>query len=380
LVDPSLFTAPYDAELDDGLSKIGVQTTWAARNSRRNEDGSFPFHKIRTSFYSLSDRLPRSYSRWRSSAKAIEHIFGLLKLVYLGWTSGPDVVHIQWTPFPILDAAAIWLIGARATVVVTLHDTTPYNGERMPLLQRCGYFLPAKLANRVIVHTAPARDRLLVKGFDREKVCVVAHGALPLRGVQPSRTERVSQSVMTFVLFGQLKPYKGVDVLISAVAQLPEKIRNQCRFIIAGAPMMDMEPIRKRIATLNVGSVVELRLHRLSEQEMADLFNETDAFLFPYLAIDASGVYFLVKHYAKWIIASRVGIFAEELREGINGTLVGPAKVDELAEAIAWVVDQKPRVVEQPNLNSEWEMIAQATVRVYLGGSSEAARDRSADA
>jgi len=61
---------------------------------------------------------------------------------------------------------------------------------------------------------------------------------------------------------------------------------------------MDLAPIEARIAALGLGDVIELRPQRQSEQEMAALFVEADCFLFPYLQIDASGVWFLTKSFA----------------------------------------------------------------------------------
>ena len=37
LVDPSLFTAPYDAALTSGLVAAGVDPMWATRPQRRND-------------------------------------------------------------------------------------------------------------------------------------------------------------------------------------------------------------------------------------------------------------------------------------------------------------------------------------------------------
>ena len=98
---------------------------------------------------------------------------------------------------------------------------------------------------------------------------------------------------------------------------------------------MDLAPIQRQIAALGLDDVVELRAHRLSEPEMAELFAATDCFLFPYRQIDASGVYYLTKALGKWMIASRVGIFAEDLADGSRGALVAPEAPDQLASAIA---------------------------------------------
>lgn len=76
-------------------------------------------------------------------------------------------------------------------------------------------------------------------------------------------------------MFGQIKPYKGLDVLIEALGQVPQALRQRARVVIAGAAHMDMAPIKERIAALGLEDVVELRLGRLDETQMVSLRKPT---------------------------------------------------------------------------------------------------------
>jgi glycosyltransferase involved in cell wall biosynthesis len=127
---------------------------------------------------------------------------------------------------------------------------------------------------------------------------------------------------------------------------------------------MDLAPLRERIRALGVGSEVQLRAARLSEEEMVDLFAEADCFLMPYRQIDASGVYFLVKSLGKWLIASRVGIFAEDLQEGTQGFLVAPGSAEQLAVSMARAVVERPQP-EKVEAGEAWTAIGQQTTQLY---------------
>ena len=127
---------------------------------------------------------------------------------------------------------------------------------------------------------------------------------------------------------------------------------------------MDLAPIADRIEALGLVDVVEIRARRLSEEEMASLFAETDCFVFPYRAIDASGVYFLVKSLGKWMIATRVGIFAEDLQEGTHGTLVPPEDTTALAAALELALQAKPRP-QTATSEESWVAIGRATKDLY---------------
>ncbi len=221
----------------------------------------------------------------------------------------------------------------------------------------------------MIVHTRSARDTLVERGISASKISVIPHGPLELSRAFRKRAAPSTDGRLTFVLFGELKHYKGIDVLVEAVELLPLELRRQARFIVAGRPRMDLAPILARIAELQLRETIEVRPHRLSEEEMESLFATTDCYLFPYRQIDASGVYFLVKGRGKWLIATRVGIFAEDLKDGIDGELVPTEDPASLAAALARAIAERP-VPEPATVVDGWPSIGRATSTVYRGSIS----------
>lgn len=366
LVDPSLFTAPYDAALTQGLLEAGVEPTWAVRPTRPGDRQELPPQRVDAFFYRFVERASFLPSQLRTLCKGVAHAWGLARLVWRVARRRPDIVHFQWIVVPPLDTLAIWLLRSFAPVVLTVHDSVPFNGEAMSRWQTWGFELPLKLSERVIVHTKAGREALLARGIADEKITVIPHGplSLPVGPSRPRITRGGVEERYTFVAFGEIKPYKGCDVLVEALGLLPELIRKQTRVVIAGRPRMDLAPLRERIAALGLRTTVELRAARLSEQEMADLFNEADCFVMPYRQIDASGVYFLVKSYGKWLIASRAGVFAEELRDGAHGFLVTPGSADQLAVSLARAVVERPKP-ERGEPDAAWTAIGQATSELY---------------
>jgi glycosyltransferase involved in cell wall biosynthesis len=363
LVDPSLFTAPYDAALTDGLLAAGVEPIWAVRPPRRGDRQPIASKYVDVLFYRHVDELRWVPGRVRAWVKGLAHGCGLARLGQRVRAQKPDIVHFQWAVIPALDALAMTLIRARCPVILTVHDTTPFNGDRLSLGQTAGYDLPMKVADHVIVHTEAARQALLLRGISSAKITVIPHGPLRLAATPTPTTPRRDDRY-TFLLFGEIKRYKGIDVFVDALALLPDSVRARARFIVAGRPRMDLAPVLARIAELKIQAAVDLRLRRLSDQEVADLFAETDCFVFPYRQIDASGVYFLVKSLSKWLIASNVGIFAEDITHGVHGTLVAPSDPSALAAAMGRAIAERPCPAVRPQ-TSDWTTIGTATRRVY---------------
>lgn len=361
LVDPSLYTAPYDAALTQGLLAAGVQPRWMTRPLRPGDRQEIPSEHTDAFFYRRVERADWLPARLRTIAKGCAHLAGTAGLLWRIRRAKPDVVHVQWIVVPLIDIAAMALIRRWSALVLTVHDTVAYNGQKMSWLQQLGHRLPARLAHHVIVHTRSGRQTLLGHGVPEERVCVIPHGplALSVRAAPPAARD----PRWTMVLFGEIKPYKGLDLLIEAVAALEPPVRRQLRVVVAGRPRMDIAPLAARIAALGLGEHFELRLRRLTEEEMAALFAEADGFVFPYRQVDASGVYYLVKPLGKWLIASRVGIFAEEL-DGEAQVTVPPGDVPALAQALQHAITQRPRgCVRSPG--SSWSDIGRATRALY---------------
>ena len=365
LVDPSLFTAPYDAALTAGLVSAGVEPVWATRPQRQNDRQEIPVERVDAFFYKRVDEALSLPPKLRAVAKGLSHIAGLVTLVARVIARRPDVVHFQWTVVPPVDGIAIAVIRLFCPVVLTVHDTVAFNGERISWFQNLGFDWPIRQADRLIVHTRAGKQTLVNRDVPADKVTVIPHGPLRLH-VEPPTPERIADRDprWTFVLFGEIKPYKGLDLLVEALGALPEATRAKARLIVAGRPRMDIAPIEARIAELNLGSVIEMRARRQSEDEMALLFAQADCFVFPYHQIDASGVYFLTKAFSKWMIASRVGIFAEDVRESIDGRLIPVGDLAALTEALAHAIEQRPAGAP-PQASDSWTAIGHQTRALY---------------
>lgn len=365
LIDPSLFTAPYDAALTQGLLAAGAEPLWAVRPIRAGDKSELPAEHSEPIFYRWLERQSWLTGKSRTLAKGLAHGLGMTRLLRRVAELRPDVVHFQWVVLPALDSIAMRILAGLCPLVLTVHDTIPFNGEPLSRWQRWGFEEPLKLADQLIVHTQASRDRLVARGIPASKIHVIAHGCLPLvERPSAAATALRKDGLFRFLLFGELKHYKGIDILIEALALVPAQARARMRVIVAGRARMDLRPLQARLEHLGLQETLELRPGRLSEGEMADLFEQADSFLFPYRQVDASGVYFLVKSLGKWLIASQVGIFAEDLREGEQGTLVPVGDAQALARAMTTALAERrpPKPVEA---GSDWSEIGRQTCDLY---------------
>ncbi|MDE1918114.1 MAG: glycosyltransferase [Sphingomonadales bacterium] len=357
-LDPSLFTAPYDAALSRGLVENDVRPVWATRQLRPKEEDLLAAVDKLAFFYPKTDGPARRLGTAWKVFKGLEHARGLRRVV--SEAGRFDLVHVQWVVLPMLDLHMMRRVRRDRPVVMTVHDSEPFNGAAAGV-QRQGYDTVLREADRLIVHTQKGRDALLARGVEDRRIHVIAHGPLPLSA---SGVEAKSEDGRwRIVLFGRLQFYKGIDRLVEALGMIPPPIRARLEVIVAGEAQMPVEPILQRARELDLGKAFSLRVARLSEGAMAALLRSADAFVFPYRMIDASGVLYMVAGLGRWIIASDLGAFRCMIGEGA-GDLVPPDDISALAQAIVRSIGREPAprsVTRAP----DWDEIGAMTRQVY---------------
>ena len=367
LVDPSEFSPPYDAALAAGLAAAGHRVTviGEAEGALSRHPGLDHLgHFYRPLATALGRRLPAGAAR---AAKGALHGFDLWRLPARLRGLGSEVIHLQWAPLPLVDLALFERLRAVAPVVLTVHDTVPYNGAE-PWLMAAGIGRLTRAADAVICHTEQGRRRLLRQGLPSARLFVVPHGLLGRR----IDTDPPPSSRIRLLQFGKIKPYKGVSILLQALGLLTPAERRGLLVEIVGQPHQDPAKLTAQAAGLGLEDCVRFDFGFVPEARMDELFATTDALVFPYLDIEASGVLMQAVAAGLPVVASRIGAFAELLEHGRQGLLVPAGDPPSLAAALRRLLAAGQTL---PAMRQEmrrlrdrlpgWDAIGQATGRVY---------------
>jgi glycosyltransferase involved in cell wall biosynthesis len=371
LIDPASFTIPYDAKLGRALAGLGHEVLLYGKAAAPGDIEEEP-EELRGIFYPELVRLRAEIWPKRAArlAKGIFHLGGMRRLVGRLRAERPDVIHFQWLPLPLVDRLFLPALRRLAPLVVTAHDSRPFNSNPSSAVQGLGATSILREFDRVIVHTEEARGRLVACGVAPSRLARLAHGILHDELPAPPETPASDDGVVRFLLFGKVKPYKGADLLIEAFGRLPPVLRAKAELSIIGEPHMEVAPLREAAAVL--GDRVRLDFRFVPDAELAHLFARADVIVFPYREIDVSGVLMAALNQHRPIIASRIGGFAELLVDDEHGILVPPGDVAALAAALR-------RLCEEPHTRHRmgqsvaalagavpsWEEIALATTRLY---------------
>lgn len=385
LIDPSLFTAPYDAALAGGLRAIGHSVSLHGRRPR-TEDGGPDALTVTESFYPVAtlpvvEALPKPL---RLGIKGVDHIASMARLGQRLRAERPDVIHFQWLPLPMVDRLFLSRLRALAPLVLTVHDSNPFNGSPAVGLQRHGAQHGFGCFDRLIVHTTQGQDRLRESGVATERIAVVPHGLLAPRRADAGVVDSMTGEI-TFLLFGKIKPYKGADLLIEAFARIPPALRARARVRIVGRSYMDLAPLEALAGSIDIAKQVALEPRFVPDAEIPALFGPGTIAVFPYREIEASGVLSLALAHARPVLASRIGGFAEAIRDGIDGLLVPPGDVTALTHAMSrflvapdFAAACIKAIASRAESVPEWTDIAGMTTMIYAAAARDAVATESA--
>lgn len=132
------------------------------------------------------------------------------------------------------------------------------------------------------------------------------------------------------IFFGLVRPYKGLDVLLRALAAGPPDVRLRVVGEFWGGTAATEQLCRE----LGVADRVELRDGYVGADEVPGLFSDVDALVLPYRTATGSQGVWTGFEFGVPVIATRAGHLADDIRDGIDGLVAEPDDVDSLAEAL----------------------------------------------
>jgi glycosyltransferase involved in cell wall biosynthesis len=225
----------------------------------------------------------------------------------------------------------------RTRVVALCHNVLPH--ERKP------YDVPLMRAllrrvDGVLVHSGEQAD--LARTLTGRPVSMAempAHlptpsaGSRGAAGTDGSRTgaaPHAGEDGRRLLFFGIVRPYKGLDVLLRALAAGPGDVG----LTVAGEFWGGEDETRKLVAELGLTGRVDLRPGYVPAAEVPGLFAAADALVLPYRSATASQNVWMAHDHGVPVIATRVGGFPEQIRDGVDGLVCEPDDVGSLTGAL----------------------------------------------
>lgn len=165
------------------------------------------------------------------------------------------------------------------------------------------------------------RKRYIDWGIKENKVQVIENG-LPIEDTVPLRVLGSTETRTRFAYFGQINPFKGIDIILEAFTQLPIKYRKLVTLDIFGSALDVQTPeFQSKIHTLLKKLDGTVHLHGPYEpHEMRNLMTEVDWIVMGSVWWENSPL--VIQEAFKFgrpIITPDIGGMAEKVKPGFGG-------------------------------------------------------------
>ena len=243
----------------------------------------------------------------------------------------PDAVIIPWwtvywAPWSRFLAAGMRAAGTQVVFVahnVVDHETAAWKRWLTRHVLGAG--------DHILVHTHAAEEDLTRLLGGVLEVSVHPHpiySQFPADIPSPPR-----RAALELLFFGFVRDYKGLDVLLKALAGLD---RSDWHLSIVGEFWKAREAIcRVDIERLGLAERIELVPRYVTATEAARYFGRADLVVLPYRHSSGTGIVPLAYHYNKPVVVSNIGALAETVRNGRTGWLFDEGSPNSLRETLA---------------------------------------------
>ena len=242
----------------------------------------------------------------------------------------PDLVVFRfWLPFmgPALGTVARLVRGNGHTRVVAITDNVVPHEKRPGDGPLARYFLRA--CDGFVTMSRRVLGDLQRLGFGQKPAQYRPHPLYDNFGPAKPKTEalaalKLPADVGYLLFFGFIRAYKGLDILLEAladirVAALPIKL------IIAGEFYEDAAPYEALIQKYQLAERIIRATNFIPNGEVVNYFCAADLIVQPYKNATQSGVSQIAYHFGRPMLVTDVGGLAELIPAGVVGYVVPPA-------------------------------------------------------
>ena len=298
--------------------------------------------------------------------------------------AGARVIHLHWVfgftlpgarRFPVMRRLAqVWFLAWLRTcrmldmfLVWTAHNALPHEPVFADDVSARRVLVEA--LDLVLAHSPSTLDELAEFGAVARRSAVIRHGPIgPAPSAGSLRAPAAGGGPRRFLFFGQVREYKGVDVLLSAFAAMPDDV--PAHLTVAGRCDDPKLGSRLHAQARRAGPNVLLLLDHVPDDEVTQLLAAADVVVLPYRRVSTSGSAMLALSHGRPLIVPDLAGLADLPDQAV---LRYDGEVAALADALVHLacVDEGTLAAMSAAARSyasqtTWQEIAERTVSEML--------------
>ncbi len=309
--------------------------------------------------------------------RGIHYLVGTLKSIIHAKLSHVQILHFHIFCIGYLEFINVILgrlMGFR--IVFTVHDVESFDPKlSVTYLNRITHYL----SNCIIVHNETCKaDLIKYQGVPIGKIQVIPSGNL-LNWIDqvPTQLEargwlNISPDSKVLLFWGQIKPVKGLDILLKALNKIVQEVPGVL-LIIAGKVLKDdFNKYQKIIDDYNISNYCVVRLGYIPNDEASFYFSATDLVVLPYQKIYQSAVLLMAMSYGKPVLTSDLPPMKEIITDQETGFLFSRGNIEALSNGIIKILSSNG-CYQRVGLNAlnmvkkrfDWNEIGLRTAKCY---------------
>ena len=243
-----------------------------------------------------------------------------------------DTVVIPWWSNFWLPQTLFFLLSLKqfhVRSILICHNSLPHEGSLASRLLASVIF---KAPDFVVAHSVTEKSKILELGR-RRKVLVNFHP--PYDHFPKVRYPLKRRASIELLFFGFIRDYKGVDILLDALGDLPRNFA----ITIAGECWCDKDLLLNQVRRLRLEDNVEFIFEFVSDERASALFSRADIVCLPYRSSTGSGIIPTAYKFGKPVIASTAGSNEEMVLNGKSGWLFEPENTNDLERILRSIIE-----------------------------------------
>jgi glycosyltransferase involved in cell wall biosynthesis len=276
----------------------------------------------------------------------------------------PDLIIVRyWIPFLAPSLGTICRIAKsnKHTKVISIVDNMIPHEKRLGDSQFTSYF--AKSVDGFLAMSQKVAND--IRRFSDKPLIIsphpiFAHFGNPISKSAARNILGIQEDEKVILFFGFIRQYKGLDLLINAMATAPLK-RITIKLMIVGEFYEDAQPYHDLIKNLGLEERIILYTQFVPDHEVKTYVCSADFIIQPYRNATQSGVTPLAYHFEIPMLVTNVGALADTVPDGKVGFVVEPT-VNAIANGIVQLYEKGshyfiPHIKEEKKKYS-WEQMA----------------------
>ena len=326
LIDWNNMTPQYTYPLIHHLNKKKSITLFFVTNNDPLDKKHFYFYQIKF----LSTFLSCNFSSYflRIIIKPFILFFNYIILIIKTIILKPDIIHYNWLCIPVIDLFFIKIFKfLNCKVLLTKHNYFQHNKNSLIFKEKSIF----KQSDRIFCLSSFVKNQF--DDINQKKITIIPHRNCYEDIIKSQKPiVRSENKPLKLLLIGNIKKYKGIDLIIEVVKHLKENNFSVFLNIVGPGESSYVKKILKKIEKLNLSNNILIKNKFLNFKSFCKTINDADIGVIPYIRASQSGIPYLFYSYNKPLVVSNIGGLKEQTNKKLS--IISNIDVKEFANCI----------------------------------------------